>query len=153
MAQQVLGVIKPVVKSFKPERARVPSEREKKYSAFQALRQVSVIAYIFLWFCSIECKFIRCSPSRPWVDHMRLIFVYPRTTQFIFLILGEFIQQRIELQLKYNWKLGVEKAGVEIVCRCRCELLMSSCMHMIIASYPIILSVTDRIRRESFISD
>jgi hypothetical protein len=41
LAQQVKGTIKPVTKTFRPEKARVVTDKDKKYSAFNALRIVS----------------------------------------------------------------------------------------------------------------
>merc|ERR1712098_789719 len=39
MAKQLSGDVLPIPKGFKPEKARVPTEDEKKHHAFVALRQ------------------------------------------------------------------------------------------------------------------
>jgi hypothetical protein len=68
LAQQVKGTIKPVTKTFRPEKARVVTDKDKKYSAFNALRIVSSPA-------SSISFYIAQPPCQENVD--QILFLFP----------------------------------------------------------------------------
>lgn len=47
LVKQLKGDVLPIESSFKPEKARVPSEDERKHNAFIALRQARINAKLF----------------------------------------------------------------------------------------------------------